>query len=251
MTARTRERAAPLYPFPADGAPQPAPQPLDPATLRGLPAPLPDGEHALWQGSPLWTALAQRSLHGRLIGIYFGLLVLWHVGEGLSGGDPASTVAESALFAAALGLAALGLIGLYAWLAARTTVYTITNRRVLLTVGIALPVTLNLPLKGIGSADVKLFADGTGDIPLAVTGKQRLSFVVLWPHVRPWKVARVQPMLRAVPRAAEVASILGAAWSGAQPDPRHVASAPNAASPSPAGAAEHAPEPAGLRPVAA
>jgi hypothetical protein len=177
--------------------------------------------------------------------------VLWHVGEGLSRGDPASEIAGSALFAAALGLVALGLIGLYAWLAARTTVYAITNRRVLLTVGIALPVTLNLPIKGIGSAEVKLLADGTGDIPLAVTGKQRFSFVVLWPHVRPWRLACVQPMLRAVPPAADVASILGTAWSGAQPDPCHVASAPNAASPSPAGVTEDAPEAAGLRPVAA
>jgi hypothetical protein len=52
-------------PFPGGGRRAAAPlQPLDPATLRGLPAPLPDGGHALWQDSPLWTALAQRSLMG-------------------------------------------------------------------------------------------------------------------------------------------------------------------------------------------
>ena len=40
---------------------------------------------------------------------------------------------------------AIGIALVFAWASARTTVYTITNRRVVMRFGIALPMTLNLP----------------------------------------------------------------------------------------------------------
>ena len=48
----------------------------------------------------------------------------------------------------------LALAYAYAWLVARSSVYSITNRRVVLHIGLALPVTLNLPLAQVASADV-------------------------------------------------------------------------------------------------
>ena len=98
-----------------------------------------------------------------------------------------------------------------AWLSARSTIYTITNKRLVMRIGIALPKCINLPLSMIGSADLRTYDDGTGDMPIALTGSQRLGYAQLWPHARPWRVAVAQPMLRAVPKAAEVADLMARA----------------------------------------
>ena len=103
-----------------------------------------------------------------------------------------------------------------AWLSARTTVYTITDRRVVMRVGIVLSVTFNLPFRVIQSAALMTHADGTGDIPLALAGEDRIAYLHLWPHARPWRIARPQPMLRCVPAAASVAALLSRAVATSQ-----------------------------------
>ncbi len=226
--------------------------PLPADTLRGLPGPLPAGEHALWQGSPRWTALAVHALHVRLIGFYFVGLAVWQAVEAGRAGAPGGAVLGTVASTLAMGAFVLALAAAYAWAAARSTTYTITTRRVVLTFGIALPVTLSLPFKSIGTASLKLRADGTGDIPLGLAEKRRMSALVLWPHLRPWRLGRLQPMLRAVPEAARVAEVLSAALVEAQAERVvRVPQAHTASTQEPAAAPAEVPSPAGLRPAAA
>ena len=51
-------------------------------------------------------------------------------------------------------------------------------------------------------------SDGSGDIPLALTPGNRIAWMLLWPHVRPWRMLKPEPTLRAIPDAADVAAIL-------------------------------------------
>ena len=108
--------------------------------------PLPAGETILWQGSPDWRRLARRAFHVRA----------WSrsTSRRCSPGrrrQPASTARRAGgrcgrrLWFGRWRRAAIGLLTLLAWLTARTTIYTITNRRVVLRVGIALPMSINLP----------------------------------------------------------------------------------------------------------
>ncbi|MFL5337472.1 MAG: photosynthetic complex putative assembly protein PuhB [Geminicoccaceae bacterium] len=186
---------------------------------RGLPGHLPEGERILWQGAPQTAALARRTFHGRAVAVYFAIVlagaVVTNVAEGAS---PAAT-ALAILWVAPLAMVAVGLIMLFAWLTSRTTVYTITNRRLVLRVGIALPATINLPFATIGSAGVRTFPDGTADIPLTVTGPDAVAYMMLWPHARPWRLSRAEPMLRAVPDGAQVAAILARALAAAAEQP--------------------------------
>jgi len=183
--------------------------------VRGLPEPLPPGERLLWQGVPWGRALARRALHVRTAALYFGALLTWGAASAIAGGATAAAAARSGLLPALLALCALGLLALYAWLTARTTVYTITSSRVVIRFGIALPVTVNLPFAIVAAAGLRTYADGTGDIPLTLAVPARLAWPVLWPHVRPWRLTRPEPMLRAVPEAARVAQILGRALAAA------------------------------------
>jgi len=122
-------------------------------------------------------------------------------------------MAVSALWMLLLGALAIGLLAVVAWLSARTAVYTITDKRIVLRVGIVLTLTFNLPFKRIAAAGLRLEADGTGEIPLTLRPGDRIAYLHLWPHARPWHLARPEPMLRSVPEAQTVARLLAEAWS--------------------------------------
>jgi hypothetical protein len=189
---------------------------------RGLPEALPTGERLLWQGSPSAAWLFWRSFHGRTLSAYFALLVVlrgvfaWQAGEG------AWAVVQAMAGGALLAAAGLALLGWLAWFSARTTVYTLTDRRVVMRIGIVLTVTFNLPLSRIAGADVKRLPRGHGEVALALAmgPGERIAWLHLWPHVRPWKLAAPQPMLRALPDAEAFAARLTAAWqaAGGRPD---------------------------------
>jgi hypothetical protein len=180
--------------------------------VRGLPEILPSGETILWQGAPSWQGLALRALHVRGIAIYFALLFAWIAGSTISEGTPVPKALTGLLSVLPVAVLALGVLTGFAWLVHRTTVYTVTNRRVVLRFGTALPMTMNVPFSVIDTAGLKVYGDGTGDIPLKLDqATKRQSLVVLWPHVRPWRTVKPEPMLRAVPDARRVAQILASA----------------------------------------
>ncbi|MEM9145126.1 MAG: photosynthetic complex putative assembly protein PuhB [Pseudomonadota bacterium] len=184
--------------------------------VRGLPERPPEGERILWQGAPAWRSLAWRAFGVRLVVLYFAVLGLWRGIDGVvTDQAPAEIVAGLAMLLV-MGLAAAGVLTLMAWSAARATIYTITTRRVAMRIGVALTVTLNLPYRWIGSAALRCHRDGSGDLPLTLTGSTRLAYLMLWPHVRPWRFGRAEPALRAVPDAGRVAEILAHALRDAE-----------------------------------
>lgn len=175
--------------------------------VRGLPEVPPEGERILWQGAPDWRRLAIESLAVRWVAGYFVLLAIWRglaigaeMGPGLG--------LKATIPYLVLGLVAVSILGAIAFIQARCTVYTVTSRRVAMRVGAALTVTLNLPYTHLGTADLDLRPGGTGTIALSLTAAAPLSYTMLWPHVRPW---RMQPALRCIPQAEKVAGILAEA----------------------------------------
>ncbi len=179
--------------------------------IPGLPAYLPKGERLLWQGAPDWRHLSRSAFHARKIAIYFAILAVWSAATALTDARPILDAAGSALWLLGLGSAAVALAALLGWLTAKTTVYTITSRRLVMRIGIALPMTLNIPFSRIESAALKSAAGGRGDIAVTLLRPERIAFLVLWPHARPWKLGRPQPMLRALPNADRVAATLAGA----------------------------------------
>jgi hypothetical protein len=177
-----------------------------------LPQPLPPGERVLWQGRPRWQSLAVHAFHLRKLSVYLALMVALRAASLL--GDPALG-APGALrgigLAVLLAATALGLVALLAHLSARAALYTLTNRRVLLRHGVALSMTLNLPLRALESADLAEHRDGTGSIALRLPAGERVGYVLNWPFVRPTHLAHPQPLLRDLPDAKALAALLATA----------------------------------------
>ncbi len=177
--------------------------------IEGLPELPPEGEKILWQGRPSWWALAVQSLNLYWVMGYFVLLGAWR-SVVLAETRPLDVSIAGSVPFLVLGLIACALLAIVAYVQARSTVYTITNRRVAMRIGAALTVTLNLPYRWIGSADMDLRKNGVGTIALELIDEgTRLSYLTCWPHVRPWRMNPVQPALRCIKDAEKVAAILG------------------------------------------
>lgn len=179
----------------------------------GLPEKLPKGERILWQGSPDVKAILLRVFHIKAILIYFSLILLYQITTGIVEGEAASAIFFSSLRIAIFSTIGLSLIALLAYLIASTAVYTITNKRVVMRIGIVLNMTFNFPLKMIESADCGLTKQGTGDIYIKLGKETKIAIFHLWPHSRPSNWARPQPTLRCIKDCSEVAKILVDAWS--------------------------------------
>lgn len=174
----------------------------------GLPGPLPPGENIIWQGSPDWLALAIDAFHARKVALYFLALVLLDVYTLTTQGTDVDALLAGPGLTLILSVAALSILLGLAWLTATATIYTLTNKRILIRFGIAIQLTLNLPFKQITAAQLHTTGNGIGDIPLQLTSSKRVSYLVLWPHVRRWTFTRPQPMLRRIAHAQSIAELI-------------------------------------------
>lgn len=203
----------------------PAARPALPPTQvpEGLPAPLPAGERLLWTGRPDWRRLVLGAFHLRAVLLWFALAggasLALQAAEGASGRE---LLAAAAALVLALGVA-VALLCLLAWITARATRYTLTSRRLLLRTGVALSAWLNLPLDKVTSLDLRLYPDGTGDMPVVPAARLGVGWAILWPHAQPGHFREPRPMLRAVPDAARVATLLATALAEAAPGGRRFA----------------------------
>ena len=178
--------------------------------VRGLPEALPADEHILWQGAPdpLRLAIEAWKMHW-IIG-YFAVLAVWRVGVS-SITVPMGTALGHAVPFVVCAIAASALVYVMAYVQARSTVYTLTNKRAAMRIGAALTMTLNLPYVCIGNAAVQARRSGTGTLSFELIDDTRISYLMTWPHVRPWALSRAQPSFRCIADVARVAEIFAEA----------------------------------------
>ena len=175
--------------------------------IRGLPERPPEGEVILWQGQPNWLRLTVESLNVWWILGYFIFLFVWRF---ISVSDlmPLNQAVLVSLPFLALAMIVPLLLLLVGYIQAKATVYTITNKRVVMRIGAALTVTINLPFTEIENAAIASSSKNFGSIAIDTKQDAKFSFLVLWPHARAWHFKKPQPSLRCIPNAAEVAEIL-------------------------------------------
>ena len=178
--------------------------------IEGLPELLPKGEVILWQGRPNWLRLTIESLNLWWVIGYFGLLAAWRFLSVIDYMPFGTAISASIPFLFVAAFVWLLLCGV-GYIQAKETLYTITNRRVVMRIGAALTLTLNLPFTKIDNAAVAKKRGGFGNIAFETSGDTKFSFFVLWPHARSWYFGKPQPTLKCIPDIEKVSSILGEA----------------------------------------
>jgi hypothetical protein len=188
----------------------------------GLPRNLPPGEHIVWQGRPDWRAMARTTFKTRWVALYFVTFFLAHLGLSLRDHQSLQRV----WMGLGLAVACLAILYFLAWLNAGAAMYTITSKRVVMRVGVALPLTWNLPFKRLAAADLKVRKEGDGDIVLHLVAPDRIAWLQLWPHAQPGKLTKARPALRSIAQPTHVAKLLAEAmrsWAEAESTPVQVA----------------------------
>lgn len=181
----------------------------------GLPEPLPADERLIWQGAPQWRQVAVHVFHVRTLAMYFAAMMALQATYLL--GEPERHVVKPLLLSLVLSVMALSILSLMAWLTARTALYTLTNKRVVMRIGVVLTLTFNLPLRMLSGASLKIHADGTGDIALKLAGEDHIAWLNLWPHARPWVLRHPEPSLRCISDVAIVGERVLQAWQAVNP----------------------------------
>ncbi len=174
-----------------------------------LPEDIPEGERILWHGRPNWVALFRGAYRADVVAGYFAVLAIWNAVDASSLGAGASAMAAGR--ALAIGFGALALLALLAWASARTALFVITTRRVVMKIGVALQVFYNLPFAQIQNAAVRVESDGSGEVTLRLTPGRRIGYLNLWPFARPFRYAEPEPALRGLANARQVGDILARA----------------------------------------
>jgi hypothetical protein len=185
--------------------------PIDPERARfALPEALPAGERILWQGGPDAESLARHAYAVRLVAAYFGLVVVWRAASVWSDGASLATIGATIAWTLLPALLALLPLWGLARLQARATVYTLTNRRIAMRIGLALPANVNIPLSKIVAVDRRELPGGRCDLVLTVEGgDEPLGFALLWPHVRiGGRGTGAQPVLRCLAEPERVSTLL-------------------------------------------
>lgn len=180
------------------------------AHVRGVSEALPPGERLLWEGAPASFAIARHLLFVRPLAVYFAAMVAWWVLANLDKAGTSDFWIPIAMQLTLVGLVIAGVLGLARWIAESTT-YAITDRRIVMRLGVIFPLTVNIPLKYVVGAQVRTFADGTGQIAVQLDAKEKLAWIVLFPHVRPWRFKEPEPLLRGLTDTAGVGQVLRSA----------------------------------------
>jgi len=170
-------------------------------------------EDVIWRGKPEPFRHAASAFHTNSVVLYFAALAV--IGFAMDGLGSAVTLVVMGLAAMAILLA----LGIYS---ARNSAYILTNHRLMILTGLAVEKRVSIPLKRIASANLRTRSKGYGDILLELNGDHRLSYLLLWPHARSFRVWKPQPLLRAVPEAATIAAQLAEACAEFAPIERNL-----------------------------
>ena len=177
----------------------------------GFPESLPTSEKVLWQGSPCAWLIARRIFFLPHLFFYFlilSCLTLIFNSEVLTLKD---------LFIKFLSYMSLGMVAIFlllaiSYLISSTTVYSVTDKRVVMRIGIVLNLSLNIPFSKIETAELKAYPDKSGDISLNLVSDNKIAYLHLWPHCRPWFFSSPRPRLSCLKDVEVIASCLTSSW---------------------------------------
>ena len=168
---------------------------------------IPDGESILWKGRPSLWGFSWNLFGLKWITFYLSILSIVSIARFFASDFHTAFYIDFLPFFLSGIFASIILFGL-ATIQAYSTVYIITENRVIIKTGAALSFLISMPFKKIKEVNLQKRGASIGTISFELFSKKRVPYISCWPSVRPWKFKKTQPAFSCVGSVDEVATIL-------------------------------------------
>ena len=168
---------------------------------------IPNGESILWKGRPSLWGFSWNLFGLKWITLYLSMLSIVSVARFFASDFYTAFYVDFLPFFLSGIFASIILIGLAA-IQTYSTVYIITENRVIIKTGAALSFLISMPFKKIKEVNLQKRGASIGTISFELLSEKRVPYISCWPSVRPWKFKRTQPAFSCVRSVDEVATIL-------------------------------------------
>ena len=168
---------------------------------------IPNGESILWKGRPSLWGFSWNLFGLKWITLYLSMLSIVSVARFYASDFYTAFYVDFLPFFLSGIFASIILIGLAAT-QTYSTVYIITENRVIIKTGAALSFLISMPFKKIKEVNLQKRGASIGTISFELLSEKRVPYISCWPSVRPWKFKRTQPAFSCIGSVDEVATIL-------------------------------------------
>ena len=168
---------------------------------------IPDGESILWKGRPSLWGFSWTLFGLKWLALYLSILSIVSIARFFASDFHTAFYFDFLPFFLSGIFASIILVGL-ATIQAYSTVYIITENRVIIKTGAALSFLISMPFKKIKEVNLQKRGAAIGTISFELFSKKRVPYISCWPSVRPWKFKKTQPAFSCVGSVDEVATIL-------------------------------------------
>ena len=168
---------------------------------------IPNGESILWKGRPSLWGFSWNLFGLKWITLYLGILSIVSVARFFASDFYTAFFFDFLPFFLSGIFVSIILIGLAAT-QPYSTVYIITENRVIIKTGAALSFLISMPFKKIKEVNLQKRGASIGTISFELLSEKRVPYISCWPSVRPWKFKRTQPAFSCIGSVDEVATIL-------------------------------------------
>ena len=168
---------------------------------------IPNGESILWKGRPSLWGFSWNLFGLKWITLYLSMLSIVSVARFFASDFYTAFYVDFLPFFLSGIFASIILIGLAAT-QTYSTVYIITENRVIIKTGAALSFLISMPFKKIKEVNLQKRGASIGTISFELLSEKRVPYISCWPSVRPWKFKRTQPAFSCIGSVDEVATIL-------------------------------------------
>ena len=168
---------------------------------------IPNGESILWKGRPSLWGFSWNLFGLKWITLYLSMLSIVSVARFFASDFYTAFYVDFLPFFLSGIFASIILIGLAAT-QTYSTVYVITENRVIIKTGAALSFLISMPFKKIKEVNLQKRGASIGTISFELLSEKRVPYISCWPSVRPWKFKRTQPAFSCIGSVDEVATIL-------------------------------------------
>ena len=168
---------------------------------------IPEGESILWKGKPSFWGFSWYFFGLKLLAFYLIILSVVFAAR-LTVTDFFTAFVVDFLPFLLSGILTSCILMALAKIQSQSSLYIITENRVIIKSGAALSFLISMPFKKIKAVNLQKRKGSLGTISFELNSGKRVPYISCWPSVRPWRFKNTEPAFSCIENVDEVATIL-------------------------------------------